>query len=428
MNLIIHHGTHNIGGSCVEIQSQDTRIILDIGIPLEEKGKKFDFKKYKGLPGPRLVIKKILPCVKGLYKWDESSKSVNAILISHSHLDHYGFLPYVNPDIPVYASEGCKELLKIAHLFGQCAYDPKNVKVVPPEKYFDVGDLAIMPYKVDHSAPDAFAYKVKGGGKKVFYSGDFRGHGKKKDLFEQILKDPPKNIDALIMEGTTIERKDESAESEQDVEDRLVRLFKDKKQLVIFSCSHQNIDRLTVLYNACLKTGRTMVMIPYTAYILNKLEILSKKLPQSGKSDIRIFFESTTNTKKVKRDKEFWAKIGKAKISYEGIAKDIGNMVVLDSKFVRERFAAKGFLAKAFLVYSLWEGYLENAGKFWDEHGVHIEKIHSSGHASVAELKEFVKALDPAMIIPIHTTNPEKFQELFGEKVMVLSDGQRVGL
>ena len=37
MKIIIHRGTHEIGGSCVEIQSKKSRILIDIGMPLVKK-------------------------------------------------------------------------------------------------------------------------------------------------------------------------------------------------------------------------------------------------------------------------------------------------------------------------------------------------------------------------------------------------------
>jgi len=37
MKIIIHRGTHEIGGSCVEIQSKKSRILMDIGMPLVKK-------------------------------------------------------------------------------------------------------------------------------------------------------------------------------------------------------------------------------------------------------------------------------------------------------------------------------------------------------------------------------------------------------
>jgi len=34
MRFCIHRGTHEIGGTCVEIEAQGKRIVLDIGLPL----------------------------------------------------------------------------------------------------------------------------------------------------------------------------------------------------------------------------------------------------------------------------------------------------------------------------------------------------------------------------------------------------------
>ena len=39
MQLIIHRGAKEIGGSCVEIRADRTRILIDFGIPLVNKNK-----------------------------------------------------------------------------------------------------------------------------------------------------------------------------------------------------------------------------------------------------------------------------------------------------------------------------------------------------------------------------------------------------
>lgn len=65
MQIIIHRGTHEIGGSCVEIKNKDTRIVIDIGMPIvTEDGKRFDIQNYKDLSGQEMVEKKILPDIK----------------------------------------------------------------------------------------------------------------------------------------------------------------------------------------------------------------------------------------------------------------------------------------------------------------------------------------------------------------------------
>lgn len=43
MRLTIHRGTKEIGGSCVELKTHDTRLFLDIGLPLvDREGNRLD--------------------------------------------------------------------------------------------------------------------------------------------------------------------------------------------------------------------------------------------------------------------------------------------------------------------------------------------------------------------------------------------------
>jgi len=45
MKLIIHRGTHEIGGSCIELVSANSRILLDFGLPLvDSNNEQFDSK------------------------------------------------------------------------------------------------------------------------------------------------------------------------------------------------------------------------------------------------------------------------------------------------------------------------------------------------------------------------------------------------
>jgi ribonuclease J len=46
MNLIIHRGTNEIGGSCIEIATNKSRVLIDIGLPLDFDNKTKE-QKYK---------------------------------------------------------------------------------------------------------------------------------------------------------------------------------------------------------------------------------------------------------------------------------------------------------------------------------------------------------------------------------------------
>ena len=187
MKLTIHRGSKEIGGSCVELQSEQSRILIDFGLPLvDENMEQFDSRKIKNKPREELIKNGVLPDIAGLYQ--NENPAFDAILLSHSHQDHYGLLSYVNPQIPVYLSEGCKELLDISCFFEQTDYEPVNTHIVKKWKSFDVGDFKVTPYLVDHSAFDALAFLIEAEDKRLFYSGDFRGHGRKSILFQNILK------------------------------------------------------------------------------------------------------------------------------------------------------------------------------------------------------------------------------------------------
>ncbi|HAA42919.1 MAG TPA: hypothetical protein DCE02_02785, partial [Ruminiclostridium sp.] len=78
MQIIIHRGSHEIGGSCVEIIHNKSRIIVDIGIPLvDSEGNKFDAARYKKNSGQELVKQGVLPDLKGVYSWDDLYEKVD---------------------------------------------------------------------------------------------------------------------------------------------------------------------------------------------------------------------------------------------------------------------------------------------------------------------------------------------------------------
>ena len=73
MKFKIHRGTKEIGGSCVEVWTENTRILLDFGMPLVERdGKEFDFSKFKKSTPQELIEHGVLPDIKGLYNAAET--------------------------------------------------------------------------------------------------------------------------------------------------------------------------------------------------------------------------------------------------------------------------------------------------------------------------------------------------------------------
>ncbi len=428
MQLTIHRGTKEIGGSCVELRTGGSRILIDFGMPLVSGGKgKFDPEVLKGKSIDSLREAKILPDIEGLYKGEE--KGIDAILISHSHLDHYGFLSYVNPDIPVYMSKGAGELIDVTNIFITKKPGGINASVIRHMRPFGVGEFRVTPYLVDHSAFDALAFLVEGDGKRVFYSGDFRGHGRKSVLFDRMVKDPPGDIDCLLMEGSMPGRGDKVCADEEDVRRRIEQVLRGNDNITFLFTSSQNIDRLVSAYKACLKTGSVFVIDIYTAFILDKLRKCSKNIPQFNWKNIRVKF--TKYHADVLADAGYRALLyvyNRRKIDMFEINRNKNRILMLardNSLFpaiVKDIDSTEG----AKIIYSMWEGYLTDGfKKYCAQKSMEIIPIHTSGHASREDLQTFASALNAKTLIPIHTFEPEEFPGLF-ENVRVLSDGEIV--
>ena len=242
LNIKIHRCTEEIGGNCIEISTKKNRVIFDFGMPLVESDKSaFNFNKYKSLSISELIKKKILPKIKGFYP--DNNKPVDAIVISHPHLDHYGFMNFVQGNIPVYIGAAAKELIEISNIFTPMNVLLKNSNYYEHRKIFNIGDIKITPYLNDHSAFDAYSFLIEGDGKRIFYSGDFRAHGRKEALFTELVQNPPKDIDYLMMEGTNIGRTKKN-KSEKDIELELANLFKNSEKINLVYQAGQNIDRI----------------------------------------------------------------------------------------------------------------------------------------------------------------------------------------
>lgn len=422
MTLTIHRGTHEIGGSCIEITTASTRIFLDFGLPLvDRQGKPLKIDKKTIFNYAKLVANGIAPTVSYFQERDGKPTS---LFLTHSHLDHYGLAPWIPSDIPVYASNGTKILLERAYFFGQSTFDPTDVQVIEPWKPVRFGDMTVTPFLADHSAVDAFSYLIEGDSKRVFYSGDIRAHGRKHVLFDNILAKPPANIDYLILEGSMLGRDTSEYETEYDVEKKLCdELSADG--LIYASFSSQNIDRFVSFFKACRATKRTLVVDPYTASILDALKELSPNIPQHDWDDsFKVFNVPNSHTDRMANDKSLF-RFKSAKITLPEMNASPSRLVIKENYAIRKILKRKSMMKDARCIYSMWDGYLRE-DNFWEANHVPLTKIHCSGHAYSEDLVRLVDAFNPTKVIPNHTFFPKQFIDLFGDRAMPLQDGQTV--
>jgi len=416
MELIIHRGSKEIGGTCIELQNKNDRILIDIGFPLFDSElqplaknllKETDFRKLKK--------NKVINDVPGLF--EKSERPITAILLTHSHLDHYGLMKFIQPDIPVYCSEMTKTIIEITNAFLDLQPAKNKINSIQPYKKIEIGSFAITPYLMDHSAVGAFGYLIECSGKKLFYTGDFRATGRKKILFEKMINKPIKNLDYLMMEGSLFGRENYEIKTEENLENELTNILQNQKDITFISMSSQNIDRFVSLYKSARKTGKTLVIDLYTAYIMRKLNEIGAKLPQADWNNIRIFYYHSHCKQLDKLNEEkFIYHCAKKQIKIPEIIKERKNICLLfrDNSVCRKICDKLQDVLNSVFVHSMWEGNLTDDFKeYLKTKKFKFQHLHISGHAAIDDLKRFANALKPKYLIPVHTNHPDNFSELY---------------
>jgi ribonuclease J len=428
MNLTIRRGTNEIGGTCIELQSDTSMILIDFGMPLVNKaGNSFDFAPYKKLSATDLVKQGILPDVQNAYS---KKHKTDGVIISHPHADHYGLMQYLNEDIPIWLGEATHRILALNNIFLRQNNKILNPKYFEKEKPFTVGNFTITAYWADHSAFDSYSFLVEAEGKRIFYSGDFRSHGRKAKAYKWFLHNAPQNIDYLLIEGTTICRKRGNPNTEEDITRELTKLFKKSASINYIYTASQNIDRLVSIYRACLNSQKTFIVDIYTVNVLETLSDFARlPSPLKGFSNLKVLFPHRLTTNLFRRGYGKMAvKFSKHKISKDEISENPSNYVVL----VRPSMIIdleKIIASNGNLIYSMWEGYKKQpeTQQFIDwlrSKNFIIYDIHTSGHADIDTLKEFANTLAPKSILPIHTFNKKDYKNIFSQKIIELNDNE----
>jgi ribonuclease J len=434
MLLTIHRGSEEIGGTCVELRSGDSRIILDVGIPLvESDGSEFDIREYDGLSGEELHDSKVLPQVKGLYDWEEPV--IDGVLISHAHLDHYGFLKYVHGQIPVYLSQGTQKIIEITALFTGKDNPLRNTLCFSWPSRFRVGAFIITPHLVDHSSFSAFAFEIEDGEKRVFYSGDFRDHGYLGRAMEVLYQKVQPGPDALLMEGTTLGREEGYAQTEEELSEQALEICAGTNEAVFIYQSGQNISRAVSFYKAAKRSRRLFIPDIYTAHVLTEVGHCrgGENIPRPGYpgfDDVKVWYPQRLTSLLFDTDREDIPLLYKPyKVTKDEMAEDLSKIMVFVRPGMENDLQNIRDIEGSTLIYSVWDGYRtkEKTSQFLEavQHlGIRIETLHTSGHADLKALQRMSAQLKPTRIIPIHTFHPEQYQRLFIEPVQVIGQNE----
>lgn len=420
---------------CIEVAADDgTRILLDLGMPLTAPDGGDFPRNTPQRPTRELIAEGVLRDVPGVFPHDATAPGVAAIILTHSHLDHYGLAHHAHPAIPVYGSDGTIAVLEVGRVFFPDSVLPADLRRFPPDMPLRFGDLSVTAIPVDHAAPDSRALLIEADGQRLLYTGDLRAHGRTGFHFDSMLKDERvREVDCLLIEGTTLGSSGgtHGLRSEADVEEKLLELAQDDHdKLLAVAASGQNVDRLVSCFRAAKRSGRLLVIDPYQAYVLMKLAPLSRNIPQFTWDDVRVSF----SPHQVKRLKDagmmdlVCEMSEQGKVTSDELATEPGSYLVCcrGSWGVTKLFDKVG-AGKVVLCWSMWRGYWERercAMREWAERErVEPHFIHSGGHAWPKDLRRLVTAVLAQHTVWVHTDSANPGGDLLAVSSQAGADG-----
>ncbi len=190
MKITVHGAAGEVGRSCIEVQTKNARFILDAGVKLGEET------QY-----PTKV---------------DNLNKIDAAIVSHSHLDHCGALPYLQSKglkCPIYMTPTTRDISKILLKDFFHVESLSHIPLYKKEDTFKAFDLfrtkeynqgfeeknAFIKFFDAGHVPGSSMIYIEADNQKLLYTGDIRLSDTRLVKGANI---PVKDVDALIIETT----------------------------------------------------------------------------------------------------------------------------------------------------------------------------------------------------------------------------------
>jgi ribonuclease J len=372
----------------------------------------------------------LLPRLEGLYAEEQirltdipyKTTNYDGVLVSHAHVDHVGYLNFLDESLPVYCGETSKTILGALLDSGGTDVNPSSFKGFRTGDKLRIGSLEIEPIHVDHSIPGAYAFIIHTTEGTVVYTGDLRLHGPAGKMTEEfIAKAAEEQPIALLCEGTRVgQEESHKLHSENEVKEAAQKIVSNTSRLITTSFYGRDIDRINTFYSIAKASDRKFIVNMKMALLLSRLkddphlvipDILSdentlvyKKRKKTGVYDEKDYF---------KWERPFVEKAVDHKYVHDNQSKSI---IAIEPSSFTELIDIRPDPG-GYYIYSMSEPHSEleavdeEIQRNWLNHfQLNYSQIHASGHAPPKDLDMIINKIRPKTLIPIHTEHPDELR------------------
>lgn len=381
LEIKFYAGTNTIGGTIISLTYKGERIVFDFGT--EYKPTEEVFKKLENIDDDNALETyldtELLPKIDGIYK---KSDLHTTILISHLHLDHFGGIGLIDPEIDVYMSEKSLALYNALSKVGKTDSYGVRTDFKSFEGTMQIGDFKITILPIDHDCYGSSGFIFEVAGKKIVYSGDVRFHGIGNETMEFI--GATKDADILIVEGVTNSFKDDdytivpsleiSGCNEEEIPAKFAK-YLSTDRVVAFDFYRANVNRLKAISDITKGCGRELILNEMNSAVAEgTLGLVTRQL-----SEIESFNDNSLLIN----------------LDYRQFDKYL-DCLPSGSVYIHSNSEPLGDFD------SRWNDFTEKL----ESKGIELVTIHSSGHGETENIQYFINEVNPKLLIPIHSLKP----------------------
>ncbi|TRO47508.1 MBL fold metallo-hydrolase [Candidatus Bathyarchaeota archaeon] len=418
--LTFYGGVDEIGGNKILLQDRDTKVFFDFGMSFAMKKQFYSPPFLSPKSEKSLQELGILPQIKGVYRFDNSPPEVDAVFLSHGHLDHSAYLSFIKRNIPVHCGETTQIILQALSEVRRAdlEFRVSDIKFKPfrTGKKITVDNLEIEPFHVDHSIPGAYGFVIHTSNGPVVYTGDFRDHGNKPEMTRDFVENAKKaEPTAIITEATNMTGATVSSETE--VESKLNSVVASADGIVLAEFAYSDVDRLNSFFHIAKKNQRCMAISLKQAYLLDALR-KDKGLTVPALDDESILIFRKSKKRFDKWEKQLFERYDKQNkiLDVFEVSKQQCKVILALSFYDFEELVQLEPESGSCYVLSTSEPFneemeidYERLVNWVSHYGLPQYHVHVSGHIMPLQLKKALKQINAKRIFPVHTESAGLF-------------------